>query len=152
MAIVTPGPYSNAALATELNTDPKGIGYPAVFANSDSLANLINTRPEPIAAANQEQIYRAQVLSSDLLAGIVLGEFTALTVATREYCLLLFAPQYVRTGDANVRASLGAIFAAGTTSRTNLLAAAQKDASRAEALWGDGVRVTGTMVAEALGR
>jgi hypothetical protein len=146
MALVTPGTYSMAALMSEIANDPKGLGYAAAGGNAASIAALMNTSPEPIAGASQEQIYRRTVPSSDLMAGIVLSEFAALVQANRDYCVMLFSSANVNTGDANVRSQLASIFASGTTSRTNLIAAAQKNASRAEALWGDGYRVTGDQV------
>lgn len=146
MAIVTPGTYSMAALMTEVNNDPKALGYSAQSGNADSIAVLMNTSPEPILAANQEQIYKLRVESRDLMAGIVLTEFAALTQANRDYCAMLFSAVQINTGDANVRTQLAAIFATGTTSRANLVATAQKNASRAEALWGDGFRVTAQQV------
>lgn len=150
MAIVTPGTFSMAALTSELQTDPKGLGYDAGQGNAYDIAILINTAPEPIAAGQQEQIYRLKMLSADIMAGIVLSEFAALTQANRDYCAMLFSAQFVNTGDASLRTQLASIFGAGTTSRANLIAAAQKNASRAEALWGDGFRVTDRQVYEAL--
>jgi hypothetical protein len=150
MALVTPGTYSMAALMSEVTNDPKGLGYAGQSGNADAIAVLMNTSPEPIASGSQEQIYRTRVASQDLMAGIVLTEFTALTQANRDYCSMLFSAAFVNTGDANVRTQLGAIFASGTTSRANLLAAAQKNATRAEALWGDGYRVTAQQVYLAL--
>lgn len=150
MALVTPGTYSMAALMAEITNDPKGLGYAAQSGNSALIADLMNTSPEPIAGGSQEQIYRSRVAAQDLMAGIVLSEFTALTQANRDYCGMLFSAQFVNTGDANIRTQLSAIFAGGTTSRTNLIAAAQKNASRAEALWGDGYRVTAQQVYLAL--
>jgi hypothetical protein len=150
MAIVTPGVYSMAALITEVTTDPKGLGYAGASGNSATIADLMNLAPEPIAAGSQEQIYRNRADSRDLMAGIVLSEYAALTQANRDYCAMLFSAPQVNTGDANVRTQLAAIFAAGT-SRTNMIAAAQKNASRSEALWGDGFRVTPQAVSQALG-
>lgn len=154
--LVTPGAFTMSALTTELttelNTDPKGLGYAAISASPDDVAALMNTAPEPIAAAGQEQINRNYTPVGDLLAGIVLSEFAALTQANRDYCQMLFSSPQVKTGDTNLRNQLGAIFGAATTSRANLLAASQKLASRAEALWGDGFRVTGQQVYTAYGR
>jgi hypothetical protein len=142
MALVTPGTYSMAALMSEVNNDPKGLGYAAQAGNAASIADLMNLAPEPIAAGSQEQVYRTRVASSDLMAGIVLSEFAALTQANRDYCVMLFSAANVNTGDANLRTQMAGIFGAATTSRTNLTNAAQKNASRSEALWGDGFRVT----------
>jgi hypothetical protein len=150
MAVVTPGTFSLAALTTEVTTDPKALGYATLAGNAAAIAVRMNTSPEPIAAGAQEQIFRSRVASSDLLAAVVLSEFAGLAQANRDYCAMLFSTAFVNTGDANVRTQLGSIFGAGTTSRTNLLAAAQKNASRAEALWGDGLQVTAAQVYLAL--
>ena len=152
MALVTPGTYSSAALTTEVTTDPKGLGYAGASGNSATIADLMNLAPEPIAAGSQEQIYRNRTESRDMMAGIVLSEFAALVQANRDYCAMLFSAPQINTGDANVRTQLGVIFGGATTSRTNMLAAAQKSASRAEALWGDGFRVTPQAVSAALGQ
>lgn len=150
MALVTPGTYSMTALMSEVTNDPRGLGYASQGGNADSIAVLMNTSPEPIAAGSQEQIYRARVESRDLMAGIILSEFVALTQANRDYCTMLFSAVQVNTGDANLRTQLAGIFGAATTSRANLTAAAQKNASRAEALWGDGYHVTAQQVYLAL--
>lgn len=152
MALVTPGTYSMAALMSEITNDPKNLGYANQAGNADSIAVLMNTSPEPVATNQQEQIYRSRVASSDMIAGIVLSEFASLTQANRDYCTMLFSAANVNTGDANLRTQLGNIFGAATTSRTNLMAAAQKNATRSEALWGDGFRVTAQQVSEALGQ
>jgi hypothetical protein len=150
MALVTPGTYSMAALMTEITNDPKGLGYSSQSGNADSIAVLMNTSPEPIATGQQEQIYRNYADTRDLMAGIVLSEFTALTQANRDYLAVVFSTSQVKTGDSNLRTQIGSVFAAGTTSRTNLTTAAQKNASRSEALWGDGFRVAAQQVALAL--
>lgn len=145
MAIVTPGTYSMTALMSEITNDPKALGYAALGQNPDAIANLMNTAPEPIAAGSREQIYRLRTPSSDMMAGIILSDWTnaAVTAAIRDYCIALFSAGFVNTGDANVRLQLGNIFGAATTSRANMLAAAQKEACRAEALWApEGFRVT----------
>lgn len=152
MAIVTPGVYSPAALNTEITTDPKGLGYAGAAGNSATIADLMNLSPEPIAAGSQEQVYRTRADTRDIMAGIVLSEFAALTQASRDYCTMLFSAPQVNTGDANVRTQLAAIFAAGTTSRTNMIAAAQKNASRAQALWGADFTVSAVQVSQALGQ
>jgi len=146
MAIVTPGTYSMSALMSELTNDPKALGYAAMGQNSDALANLMNTAPEPIAAGQQEQIYRNYADTRDLVSGLILTEVAALTQANRDYLSMVFSTAQVKTGDTNLRTQMGSVFAAGTTSRTNLTNAAQKNASRAEALWGDGFRVTAQQV------
>jgi hypothetical protein len=150
MALVTPGAYSMAALMSELTNDPKGLGYSTQAGNADSIAVLMNTSPEPIATNQQEQIYRNYADTRDLVAGLVLSEVAALTQGNRDYLAIAFSTSQVKTGDSNLRSQIGTVFAANTTSRTNLTAAAQKNASRSEALWGDGFRVTAQQVYLAL--
>jgi hypothetical protein len=146
MPLVTPGTYSMSALMSEITNDPKGLGYSTLAGNADAIAVRMNTSPEPIATGSREQIYRARIASQDLMAGIVLTEFEVLSQARRDYCTLLFSPAFVNTGDGNVRNQIVAIFPSNTVSLANLAAAAQKEASRAEALWGDGFRVTAQQV------
>lgn len=146
MAVVTPGTYSMSALMSEITNDPKAIGYATASGNADTIATLMNTSPEPIAVGSQEQIYRNRTASNDLTACLILSEAVALAQGNRDYLAILLSTTQVNTGDANVRTQAAAIFAAGTTSRTNLIAAAQKNASRSEALWGDGFRVTASQV------
>lgn len=152
MAIVTPGTYSMAALTTEVATDPKGLGYAGATGNSATIADLMNLSPEPIAAGSQEQIYRTRADTRDLMACIILAEFAALTQANRDYLTMLFSQSQVNTGDANIRTQVASVFGGATTSRANLIAAASKQASRAQALWGDGFSVTPQAVSEALGQ
>ena len=144
MAIVTPGTFSITALATEINTDPKALGYSSLVTAGDypAIAKLMNTSPEPIAAGQQEQIYRNYADTRDLVAGLVLTEVAALTQANRDFLTMVFSTAQVKTGDSNLRTQMAAVFAAGTTSRTNLTNAAQKNAARSEALFGDNRMVT----------
>lgn len=154
MAVVTPGTFSwpaaRTALADEIAADPRGLGYAALGGDASDIAQRLNTSPEPIAGAAQEQVYRNRVASSDLMAGIVRDEFTVLGQGVRDYCAMLFSAQFVNTGDANIRTQMAGIFGAATASRANLVAAAQKQASRAEALWGDGFQVSDWQVYMAL--
>jgi hypothetical protein len=144
MAIVTPGTFSLTALANEINNDPKALGYSALVTAGDypAIAKLMNTSPEPIAAGSQEQIYRNYSDTRDLAAALVLTEVAGLTQGNRDFLALIFSTAQVKTGDANIRTQVPAVFAAGATSRTNLNNAAQKNASRSEALFGDGRTVT----------
>lgn len=151
MAVVTPGTFSMAALVTEIATDPKGLGYSTLSGNSSSIAVLMNTAPEPIAAGSQEQIYRNRIETYLVTSKMDRAEFVALAQGVRDYLTVVFSGQFLQTGDANLRTQLSGAFAAGP-SKTAMIAAAQKDASRSEALWGDGFQVTPQQVAEAIGQ
>lgn len=135
------------ALRTEIDTDPKALGYATLKAQSNG--------PEAVAAklnelgASAETLFKQYVQIEDFLAEVVLTEFTALSTAGKTAVDQFFRGTRIKTGSANMRTTLGALFPTGAT-RTALLALAQRSASRAEALWGEGVRVTDQHVAEAL--
>jgi hypothetical protein len=152
MPIVTPGTYSPAALISEINGDPIGVGYAAAAGNPSDVAGLLNQTPEPTGVTGgQESIFKKHELVENLIPAIVAAEYEALSQAKRDELALVFSTQYVKTGDAALRTLIAAIFPAGAT-RTALIAAASRLCSRAEALWGDGFRVTDQQVAAALGQ
>lgn len=135
-------------ILTEINTDPKSLGYAALKVQSNG--------PEAVAAkmnqvgASAETIFKGYTPTEDLLPAILLTEYATLTQANRDYLSVLFAPRQVKTGDATLRTQIGAVFGAGTTSRTNLTNAASRSATRAEALWGEGTVISDQQVALAI--
>lgn len=138
-------PINYTALATEINTDPKTLGYAG---KSDyDRAVILNT-----VGASAETVIRAFTNTAEIVAAIDPTEFAALTAANKLFLtdVVLAAPT-VKSGDSNLRTAIAAIFVAGTT-RTRLIAAASKSASRAEVLFGEGITVSDTDVAKALGR
>lgn len=151
MAVVTPGTFTMAALTTELTNDPLGLGYSAHLASPSDIANLMNTAPEPIAVGNQEQIFRNRIETYLVTSKIDRAEFVALAQGVRDYLSVVFSAPFLQSGDANLRTQLGGAFPVGV-SRTAMTAAVQKDATRAEALWGDGFQVTAQQVYTGLGR
>jgi hypothetical protein len=152
MPIVTPGTYTLAALTSEVNADPLGLGLatPRNAGQFQGVADILNAIPEPIAAGSQESIFKKMTLTTDLIACIVAADYTALTVTQRDLCALVFSTEMVKTGDAATRTLLASIFAVSTT-RTALIAASSRLCSRAEALWGDGTQISAEQVANALG-
>lgn len=153
MPLVTPGTFTMAALTSEITNDPLGLGYGSVGGqNPQATADLLNTSPEPIAAGSQEQIFRSRTETHLVVAGIDRAEHAALTQGARDYLSVIFANNYVATGNANLRTQVSQAYPAAGPSRAAMSAAAQKNASRAEALWGDGFLVTAQQVYQALGR
>lgn len=132
------------ALAAELGTDPKTLGYAG---KSDAqIADLLNT-----PGLSAETIFKAYTDTADVVACIVRSEWTALAAGDKQFLTeVILATPKLKTGDANLRAAVAGIFANGTTSRTNLIAAASKSASRAEVLFGEGATVSHQDVATAL--
>jgi hypothetical protein len=139
-----------AALTAEITNDPLGLGYATLAQNSSAIAVRMNTAPEPIAVGNQEQIFRSRVETYLVTSKIDRAEFVALAQGVRDYLSVIFSTPFLQSGDANLRTQLGGAFAAGP-SKTAMTAAVQKDATRAEALWGDGFRVTEQQVYTAQG-
>lgn len=103
---------ANGTLRTELTTDPLARGY-ATMTDTQAAASL-NT-------ANRA-IPRTSIGGNDLLACTTVAELTALSAASRDVYLALIKMDNLDITNANVRAILGALFAAGTTTRTNLVA------------------------------
>lgn len=143
-----PSPTS-AQILTEINTDPKALGYATLRTQSNG--------PEALAAKMNEVAASAETLTitwlatEEALAVLVGTEVTALAQANRDLLTVVTSQSRIKTGSATMRATLGGIFASGTTSRTNLVALATRSASRAEALWGEGTVVTAQAVSIALG-
>lgn len=139
---------TTAALRTEIDTDPKTLGFAGLRTQSNA--------PEALAArlnelgASGETLFRSYLPMEDALAAIVAAEFTTLTAAQKTACDQFLRGNRIRTGDANMRSTLGGLFGVGTTSRTNLLALAQRPCSRAEALWGEGTLITDQQASEAM--
>jgi hypothetical protein len=135
-------------IRAEIDADPKSLGYATLRAQSNG--------PEAAAAklnelgASAETLTRTWVDTTEALAVLVGTEVTALAQANRDLLAIVTSTTRIKTGSQTMRAALGGIFGAGTTSRTNLQALATRSASRAEALWGEGAYVSASDVGTAL--
>jgi len=120
-----------AALKTELQTDPTGIGYAASVAagNDTETARLIN---EVRTVPPTFTINRGPVPSSIVVNEIEAADLSALI--TNQLLQLQIITQFgtVDLGDASTRQILGGIFPVASATRTNLTALANRPASRAE--------------------
>lgn len=125
-----------AEIKTEIVTDPAGIGYATVLNGEltpwHELTALLN------APRTASPLPRGVVPAYMVAAAVDRAEFDALAAAGRTYLSLLLQPGQVDLSAAPIRAGLGALFPAGSTTRTRLIALADRDASRAEVLWGAG--------------
>lgn len=135
-----------AVLANEINTDPNTLGYaPFVSAGDDmGVAALLNQIRAGIS------ITKSYVPIEDVLAAIVKTEFDSLTSANKTVVDQFVRGTRVKTGDANMRTTMAALFASGTTTRANLVALATRTGSRAEVLFGENTAITHADVARAL--
>lgn len=132
------------ALANEINTDPKALGYAG---KSDyEISQIMNT-----PGASAETLFRSYTPVEDIIAAIVRSEYDALAAAGKTYLNeVVLKSAKVKTGDATLRTQIAQLFGAGTQTRTNLTAVASRAASRAEVLFGEDINVTDADVARAL--
>lgn len=133
-----------AALAAEINGDPKSLGYAG---KSDyDMSVLLNS-----AGLSGETIFRVYTATEDITAAIVRAEYDALGATAKDYLInVVLCTARIKTGNATLRSQIAQIFAAGTTTRANLTAVASKPASRAEVLFGENATVSDFDVAKAL--
>ena len=140
---------TKAALLAELQADPQTLGYAALVAanNDKALADLLNDKTKGGA------IDRVTVSASELQSCVVGSEYLTLTADQKslwQSILLAASDGGVRMLNANIRAQALAVWAGGTTTRTNLGAAQTRAGSRAEVLWGEGATVSYSDVGIAL--
>ena len=129
------------ALKAELLADPLGLGLAAL---SDGFA------AEALNAVRQSiDVARGVIPSYEIVNATTPTEWTALSSAEKQRYQTLTGAGQVDSGNANVRAAFQAMFAAGTATRTALTALLTRKGGRAEQLFGAGVRVDLTDVAEA---
>ena len=139
-------PMTRAALNTELTTDPTALGYAALIVkgNDDGCAALLNQIRATIT------VFRSEVRAAEIIAATVLADHAVLTTGQQLYYNALIALGVLDVTSATLRANLAALFPIASTTRTNLVALAQRSGSRAEQLFGTGTSVSHTDVAVAL--
>lgn len=143
-------PIDYDALATEIGTDPQGLGYSG---NSDhQIAEILNTK-----GLSGETIEPQFVSADELQRAVVGAEYLTLTDVQRELWLAILTAaaageRGVAVGDPDIRGQVLAIWTAGSTTRSNLAALQTRDASRGEILFGEGTQVTRLDVALSQGR
>lgn len=119
------------ALRNELANDPAARGYGPLEV-SDAFINraerLIN---EPARTVDEKFLSASQIAQS-----IVLSEYSALTAAQRQWLDMIIASggQVFIGAGSNVRSGILSLFAAGSGTRTNLVAALARTGSRADEL------------------
>lgn len=129
-----------AALKTEIDTDPKTLGYAALRTQTngpEAVANKLNE----LNTVPADTIFKSYVPLEDMLAEIVFSEYTAWTAAQKTNIDQFFRGVKMKTGSANMRTTLAGVIPVGA-SRTALIAMASRTASRAQVLWGEFAFVT----------
>lgn len=152
-------PFTLAALTTEINTDPTALGYAALKAsgNDQGIADLLNIVRATIS------VKRPDCSPAEILEAIDLRDFPASPTGVASVPLaqswLESVTQFARirlTNDdgtkTTTRKNFDRLVNDTQGSQTRLDAVAVRTGSRAEQLFGAGVFVTPTNVANALGR
>jgi hypothetical protein len=119
-------------LKNEFINDPKGYGYSSYWNNGQDwkLAELINQVRDSI------RIDRERVFAYEVFEAIVPEEWSALSAGEKQRIQTILSMGEVLTKGPNTRAAFQAAFAAGTTTRANLVALLTRSGSRAEELFG----------------
>lgn len=138
-------PFTSAQLATEINTDPKALGY-AAFVSAHDRAGLAAKLNATYAGVGT--VYRNDLKSLEIVGAIVNADVTGFTAAQWARVQVLIAPPVIDASNANVRGQFTGIFSG--TSLTNLDTVAKKaNPSRAEELWGYKTLITDQDIANA---
>jgi hypothetical protein len=132
------------ALKTELQTDPKSLGYAPFLAagNNNALANILN-EPRDSSSGTGDPDYEVTVngvRARDAIKAIVPAEYAALTQAKRDGWRDILVLAQIEGGlipntDTDIRSFIQDIWAT-TVTLGNLALLETRDGSRAEALFG----------------
>lgn len=142
-------PIDYAALASEINVDPAALGYAAPKAAHDGVT--IAAIMDAVGVGASFQVFRGVIPSYEIINSTVPAEWAALSAAEKQRYQTITGAGQVDTTNQNIRDAFLAMFAAGTATRTALIAMAKRQGSRAEVLFGVGVSVSHIDVKQALG-
>jgi hypothetical protein len=142
--------FTNTQLVTEINTDPKSLGYAALKTamNYKGLAAVLNSTYTGVGT-----VFRTDVRAQEVLSALVWSEISSL--ATNSWLTLnsLLIPGIIDATKTTIRNLFTGLFPSATfpTTASNLNAIAIKASpSRAEELWGYGTSVGEQDVATAI--
>jgi hypothetical protein len=138
--------FTTAQLASEINSDPTGLGYAQHVASGDDagIAAILNT-------VGTTKVFRNDIAVHEVINAIVAADFAALTqVQLSKLTLFFTATNVIDATNANTRTIFLAIFTGMAGTITALTALAQRNGMRAEVLWGVGTVITAGNVSFAL--
>ena len=138
---------SNAELKTELNTDPKTLGYAPYIASGNHLAiaGLMNT-----VGLSAETVKRKAISQDEFMQAVIYVEYAALTAAQRDYLATIINCQSIDITGTAVKDGLWAVFGSATVTRANFNTLQTRPCTRAEALGGKNYAVNTEEIAKAL--
>src|SRR3990172_2184325 len=123
-----------SALKSEIDSDPTALGYAGK--NDQEVADLLNTLNPSI------RIDRDIVSTWEVIEATVPSEWASLSADEKNRYGIFASLGTINLKGTNIRNAFGAMFAAGTTTRANLIAIQKRDGTRAEQLFGSGVGVS----------
>lgn len=141
---------NHAALKTEIDTDPRGLGLVALRnAGSDQgIADALNL----VRAGTDYQISRTEVQGWELADALVRTDWTSLSASDKQLFQIYASREIINISASNIVAALVAMFGPATATRANLVMLGKRQGSRAEVLFGSQQSITATDVAVAYGR
>lgn len=140
--------FTSAALASEINTDPKALGYAAPKASGadGAVAAILNA-----TYAGVGTVYRRNIAPHEIEECLVYAELGSLTVQQWQLFQTVLEAGVIDASKATIQNILIGMFPNTTTTYANLVAVAKTpNPTRAEELWGQGTVVTVADVAHAL--
>lgn len=137
-----------AQIQTEIDTDPKTLGYSTLWTQSNGAEAVANKMNEMGAANPDETLFKGYTPVEDMNAEIVLTEYNAWSALQRQGIDQFLRGNRIKTGSANMRTTLTGLVPVGA-SRTAMIAQCSRVCSRAEFLWGEGISVSPTEISDA---
>ena len=140
-------PFTNAALLTEIQTDPLSLGYAAAFTSGGDLAtaNLINRA----SGAGSGPVWRIAIPSLQILQTIVSADYMALTSLQLQQLSIILQIGTFDATNANTGATFAAIFTGKPNTITAFTAMAQITGGRGQVLWGFAYVITAQQISDA---
>lgn len=137
-----------AALKTELQTDPKALGYSSLLTIGDqqAVADLLND----IHTSGDYDVNNEPVEPSKLVAQITTVDLVAMNSTQTARLQLLFTLPRLDLANSVVYANLATCFPAAGETLTNLTLLQKRHGTRGEVLFGNSIRITSSDVANAV--
>lgn len=131
--------FTETLLQSEITNDPAAIGY-AGATSDQAKADLLNAN---IPSSN---VWRNDIKLAEVVNSIVAADFAAMTALQIQKLQLVLQQGVIDATVANTRTIFTGIFTGMNNTVTAITALAQRSGSRAEVLWGPGVKITATQV------
>jgi hypothetical protein len=128
-------------LYNEIVNDPKGLGI-SFDAEESALNNRNIAASLNAVGASGEIVEVGEVSNIEMQKAVIGAEFVLLNAVQQRAWLAILSLNTIPVKDTNIRNQVLEIWGVGTTTRANLGSLQSRSASRAEALFGEGVVVT----------